>query len=119
MLTKMKTTMKSKLSAMTILCFTILSTTVLFGLTFSFNSLQSGIPIENYTYKVNHITSDYDDYLEGNLYDYVCSSYILSVYLSESTSTVAGNLTVDYYNDDLVNYSQIPFHLYPWDRPFP
>ena len=41
------------------------------------------------------------------------SNYTLSVKLHEDNAIVEGNLTVDYYNDELVSFNQIPFHLYP------
>ncbi|MHA2031955.1 MAG: hypothetical protein ACW99Q_21495, partial [Candidatus Kariarchaeaceae archaeon] len=105
--------MKSKNKGLTGLIFLTVSTTILFGLTLSLPEMQLVNPYEIYSFGPKPISSDYDDYILGNFSDYKCSNYTLSVYLSEITSTVAGNLTVDYYNDDLVNYTQIPFHLYP------
>jgi hypothetical protein len=61
----------------------------------------------------NLLPSNYEEYSKGNFSNFECSKYNLSVFLSEETSTVAGNLTVDYYNDDPVNFTRIPFHLYP------
>ncbi|MFX1389116.1 MAG: M1 family metallopeptidase [Promethearchaeota archaeon] len=61
----------------------------------------------------NPILSNYDQFKKGNFTGYEFSSYNLSVYLDEDTSTVAGNLTVDFYNNDPVNFTQIPFHIYP------
>ncbi|MFW9947458.1 MAG: M1 family metallopeptidase [Candidatus Odinarchaeota archaeon] len=61
----------------------------------------------------NILSSNYEEYSKGNFSDFECSKYNLSVILSEETSTVAGNLTVDYYNDDPVNFTRLPFHLYP------
>lgn len=40
------------------------------------------------------------------------SSYNLSVIFNSSTSSVSGNLTVNYYNNDPVDFEQIPFHLF-------
>jgi hypothetical protein len=40
------------------------------------------------------------------------SSYNISRVMNEMTSSVKGNLTVDFYNNDPVNITQIPFHLY-------
>jgi len=40
------------------------------------------------------------------------SRYDLSIVFDESTSSVEGNLTVDFYNNDPVNFTEIPFHLY-------
>ncbi|MEJ2277379.1 MAG: M1 family metallopeptidase [Candidatus Lokiarchaeota archaeon] len=36
----------------------------------------------------------------------------LTVVFSETTSSVEGNLTVDFYNNDPHNFTRIPFHLY-------
>ncbi|MFW9999889.1 MAG: M1 family metallopeptidase [Candidatus Hodarchaeota archaeon] len=58
------------------------------------------------------ILSDYEQFIQGNFSGYEFSNYNLSVYLDEDTSTVAGNLTLDYYNDDPVNFTRIPFHIY-------
>ncbi|MFX1596736.1 MAG: M1 family metallopeptidase, partial [Promethearchaeota archaeon] len=40
------------------------------------------------------------------------SQYNLSVIFNPSTSSVRGNLTVNFYNNDPNNFKQIPFHLY-------
>jgi len=40
------------------------------------------------------------------------SNYNLTVIMHESNSMVEGNLTVDFYNNDNVNFTQIPFHIY-------
>ncbi|MHA1235134.1 MAG: M1 family metallopeptidase [Promethearchaeota archaeon] len=40
------------------------------------------------------------------------SNYNLSVIMDESNSLVEGNLTVDFYNNDNVNFTRIPFHIY-------
>ena len=40
------------------------------------------------------------------------SKYNLTVYVDEINSKVDGNLTVDFYNNDPVNLTMIPFHLY-------
>ncbi|GAG69177.1 unnamed protein product, partial [marine sediment metagenome] len=40
------------------------------------------------------------------------SNYNLSVIMDESKSMVEGNLTVDFYNNDNVNFTRIPFHIY-------
>lgn len=45
--------------------------------------------------------------IEGNF-----SSYILSVKLDETTSSVQGNLSVDFYNNDAESFEKLPFHLY-------
>jgi hypothetical protein len=40
------------------------------------------------------------------------SNYNLSVIMDESNSMTEGNLTVDFYNNDNVNFTRIPFHIY-------
>ena len=40
------------------------------------------------------------------------SRYNLTVFMDEVNSKVSGNLTVDFYNNDPVNLTMIPFHLY-------
>jgi len=40
------------------------------------------------------------------------SNFNLSLKLGENTSSVEGNVTVDFYNNDPHNFTQIPFHLY-------
>jgi len=40
------------------------------------------------------------------------SRYELSVIMDEINSFIEGNLTVNFYNNDLITLSQIPFHLY-------
>ncbi|MFX0205820.1 MAG: M1 family metallopeptidase [Candidatus Hodarchaeota archaeon] len=41
------------------------------------------------------------------------SKYTLSVELNETSSTIEGNMTVDFYNNDPISFSRLPFHLYP------
>jgi hypothetical protein len=55
---------------------------------------------------------DYDQYSKGNFTDFKCSNYTLSVKLNETTESILGNLTVDYYNNDPVSFDRLPFHLY-------
>lgn len=40
------------------------------------------------------------------------SRYNLSVVLDEVNSFIDGNLTVDFYNNDDLNFTKIPFHIY-------
>ncbi|MHA2287902.1 MAG: M1 family metallopeptidase [Promethearchaeota archaeon] len=40
------------------------------------------------------------------------SKYNLSVIMDESNSMVKGNLMVDFYNNDDVNFTRVPFHIY-------
>ncbi|MHA1915592.1 MAG: M1 family metallopeptidase [Promethearchaeota archaeon] len=105
--------MKSKHKILTVLIYITLSTAILFGLTFSLTKPQLDNVDDTYTFAGQPKISNYDEYIKGNFSDYKCSNYTLSVYLSEESSTVAGNLTVDFYNDDPVNFTQIPFHIYP------
>jgi len=67
---------------------------------------------ENLDIAPQPVLSNYEQFSKGNFTGYEFSSYNLSVYLNEDTCTVAGNLTVDFYNDDPVNFTQIPFHIY-------
>ena len=57
--------------------------------------------------------ADYDEFSVGNFTSAEFSHLNLSVKLNEVESTVEGNLTVDFYNNDPVPFSRIPFHLYP------
>lgn len=80
--------------------------------------LIDSVPI--YIENVNHYiinpqilkNSDYDQYSKGNFSNFKCSNYTLSVNLNETTDSVLGNLTVDYYNNDPVSFDRLPFHLY-------
>lgn len=56
---------------------------------------------------------DYDEFSKGNFSGVELSNLNLSVSLDVIRATVAGNLTLDYYNGDSVSFSSIPFHLYP------
>ena len=40
------------------------------------------------------------------------SNLTLSIVFDDTTSSVEGNLTVDFYNNDPHNFTRIPFHLY-------
>ncbi|MFX0032511.1 MAG: M1 family metallopeptidase [Candidatus Hodarchaeota archaeon] len=96
-----------------ILIIFILTPTILVGTIISFNGNQvTGLTDLN-EIQNNLFTSNYDQFSKGNFTGYEFSYYNLSVYLDEDTSKVAGNLTVNYYNADPVNFSQIPFHIYP------
>ena len=57
--------------------------------------------------------ADYHEFSVGNFTGTEFSYLNLSMKLNEAESTVEGNLTVDFYNDDPVPFSRIPFHLYP------
>jgi hypothetical protein len=56
------------------------------------------LPLEN-PVKFSHVIGNF-------------SNYNLSLYMDEVNSKVEGNLTVDFYNNDPVNLTMIPFHLY-------
>lgn len=60
----------------------------------------------------NFQTSNYEEFSKGNFSNYECSQFNLSLFLQYQTSSVFGNLSVKYYNNDLVNFTRIPFHLY-------
>lgn len=104
--------MKFKQKNLNRLFIVILSTVLLFGTLFSLNSIQTtNLPEVNH-FNSKPFLSNYDQFKKGNFTGYEFSSYNLSVYLDEDTNTIAGNLTVDFYNDDPVNFTQIPFHIY-------
>ncbi len=90
----------------------ILFSTILLGTIFSVNVMHPIIYPENLDITPQPVLSNYEQFKTGNFTGYEFSSYNLSVYLDEDTCTVAGNLTVDFYNDDPVNFTQIPFHIY-------
>jgi hypothetical protein len=104
--------MKLKRKSLNVSFIVGLSLTLLLGIFFSINSNQVSNLSEQKYIDLNPISSDYEQFKKGNFTGYEFSSYNLSVYLDEDTSTVAGNLTVDFYNNDPVNFTQIPFHLY-------
>jgi len=93
-----------------ILIIFILTPAFLIGSIISLNRNQLA---DQKNIKYQLFTSNYDQFSKGNFTGYEFSNYNLSVYLDEDTSTVAGNLTVNYYNADPVNFSRIPFHIYP------
>ncbi|MFW9828402.1 MAG: M1 family metallopeptidase [Candidatus Thorarchaeota archaeon] len=104
--------MKFKRKSLNIVFIVGINLTILLGILSSINMNQiSNLPEPNYFYP-NPVSSNYDQFKKGNFTGYEFSSYNLSVYLDEDTSTVAGNLTVDFYNNDPVNFTQIPFHIY-------
>ncbi|MFX0141352.1 MAG: M1 family metallopeptidase, partial [Candidatus Hodarchaeota archaeon] len=104
--------MKFKQKNLARLNIVLLFTTILLGTSFSFNSIHKAKVYEANNFETKPMISDYDQFSKGNFSGYEFSYYNLSVFLDEDTSTVAGNLTVDYYNDDPVNFTQIPFHIY-------
>ena len=68
----------------------------------------------------NNFISGLDDGVVETVYNYPklaqisgnFSRYNLSVIMDEASSSIEGNLTVDFYNNDGVNYTRIPFHIY-------
>ncbi len=98
---------KSKLTCLLVGIFLIncLFTSVyIFPSKFQNNNIISNLG-EDYVEKVN-------DYLKLAQISGNFSRYNLSVILDEVSSSVEGNLTVNFYNDDDVNYTRIPFHIY-------
>ena len=58
---------------------------------------------------------DLDDYNRFSKGDFTGTSFShvnLSVILDDVQSTVIGNMTIEYYNDETIAFSSIPFHLY-------
>ncbi len=60
----------------------------------------------------NNPKRDSNEILKLLLNDEEFSHYNLSVLLNELTSTLTGVLKVDFYNNDPVNFTKIPFHIY-------
>jgi len=56
---------------------------------------------------------DYDRFSRGNFSGVSLSKLNLSLSLNETGSSVRGILLIDFYNDDPVSFTSIPFHLYP------
>jgi hypothetical protein len=54
---------------------------------------------------------DYDQFSRGNFTGTSFSHVNLSVILDDIQSTVVGNLTIEYHNDESIAFSSIPFHL--------
>lgn len=104
--------MKFKQKYLVYLIIGILSASTISGTILSFNGIQTINSYEEIDFIKQPFSSDYEQFSQGNFSGYEFSSYNLSVFLDEDTSTVAGNLTVDYFNDDSVNFTQIPFHIF-------
>jgi hypothetical protein len=105
--------MKFKKNTLLYIIIVVLGSITTLGTIYSLNSNQNTRISEENFFIPQPLSSDYDAFSKGNFTGFEFSSYNLSVYLDEKTSTVAGNLTVDYYNGDPVNFTQIPFHIYP------
>lgn len=56
---------------------------------------------------------DYNRFSEGDFTGTSFSHVNLSVTLDDTHSTVVGNLSIEYHNDESIAFSSIPFHLYP------
>jgi len=104
--------MKFKQKNLVYLVIGLISAIIILGTIFSLNMIQTVRFYKETDFNAQPLSSDYEQFSKGNFSGYEFSSYNLSVFLDEDTSTVAGNLTVDYYNDDPVNFTQIPFHIY-------
>ncbi|MFX1497530.1 MAG: M1 family metallopeptidase [Promethearchaeota archaeon] len=105
--------MKFRQNILFILLVFILIPSLLIGTIFSLNGKQIIRMTDQNNGQYGLSISDYDHFSKGNFTGYEFSYYNLSVYLNENASTIAGNLTVNYYNNDPVNFSRIPFHIYP------
>jgi len=104
--------MKFKQKNLVYLVIGLISAIFILETIFSFNGIKTIRFYKETDLITQPLSSDYEQFSKGNFSGYECSSYNLSVFLDEDTSTVAGNLTVDYYNDDPINFTQIPFHIY-------
>ena len=76
-----------------------------------------------YLVQVPKIQIDPIDFSNNSIYDFTktpklssnggdYSYYDLSVTFYPSSSSVKGNLTVNYFNNDALNFTEIPFHLF-------
>jgi len=105
--------MKRKQQNLTKLIIVITGVSLFLGIFTSVGEIQTIRFQESDDFSTPPITSNYEQFIQGNFTGYEFSNYNLSVYLDEDSSTVVGDLTVDYYNDDPVTFTQIPFHIYP------
>ncbi|MBA7641983.1 hypothetical protein ES703_49669 [subsurface metagenome] len=104
--------MKFKQKNSVYLVIGLISAIFILGTIFSLNGIKTIKFYKETDFNAQPFSSDYEQFSKGNFSGFEFSSYNLSVFIDEDTSTVAGNLTVDYYNDDPVNFTQIPFHIY-------
>ena len=87
---------------------------------FFINCVFTSAYILPFNFQKNNFISNLDDEIVEKVKDYPklaqvsgnFSRYNLSVIMDEASSSVKGNLTVNFYNDDSVNYTRIPFHIY-------
>ncbi|MFX1607147.1 MAG: M1 family metallopeptidase, partial [Promethearchaeota archaeon] len=56
---------------------------------------------------------DYERFSEGDFTGTSFSHVNLSVTLDDTQSTVTGNLSIEYHNNEPIAFSSIPFHIYP------
>jgi hypothetical protein len=104
--------MKSKISTLSLMLLILIIFNLVLGISPLTKVKKCDASLKE-TLDSNPFPSDYNDFKEGNFTGYEFSSYNLSVYLNEDSSSVVGNLTVDFYNNDPVNFTKIPFHIYP------
>ena len=104
--------MKSQISSLNLMLLAIIILSLVLGI-IPLNIVKKCNVPKKETVNSNPLLSNYEDFKEGNFTGYEFSSYNLSVYLNEGSSSVVGNLTVNFYNNDPVNFTKIPFHIYP------
>jgi len=106
--------MKFKNNLLNLTILTVFCLSLILSLVFISNKILPSETIKEGSDVIsNPITSDYEDFKEGNFTGHEYSSFNLSLYLDEISSSVWGNLTVDFYNNDPVNFTRLPFHIYP------
>ncbi|MFX1573950.1 MAG: M1 family metallopeptidase [Promethearchaeota archaeon] len=68
--------------------------------------------LEINTRTLNNDIDNLNKFQDLHIGNSIYSSYNLSVELDNLTSTLEGKLEVDFYNNDQVNFSKLPFHIY-------
>jgi len=76
-------------------------------------SLQKNLEPDNQVSLSQADLDDYNKFSKGDFTGVSFSQINLSVTLDDTGSTVAGNLSIEYHNDEPIAFSSIPFHLYP------
>ena len=76
-------------------------------------SLQKNQETDNQVSLSQVDLDDYNRFSEGDFTGTSFSHVNLSVTLDDTQSTVAGNLSIEFHNDEPIAFSSIPFHLYP------
>jgi hypothetical protein len=87
---------------------------------FLINCVFTSAYIFPFNFQKNNFISNLGDEIVEKVNDYPklaqisgnFSRYNLSVIMDEASSSIEGNLTVNFYNDDSVNFTRIPFHIY-------